>query len=202
MDIQVFKQALSDLVAAGGPNEDQYDEVIRFIESAAEAVDSGQILRKDIRTVLESFGDVFSVATIQGRGLQKPHGYAGDFEMMDCIYQQHVSPDPHLEKWDKFFHWNHAPKAVRNRKSYFHAALDELPKDRCRVLKLGVGPGRSMHEWLTRNPSANVEIECVDVDPKSIEYAQSLNTLDAHRIKYHTSNVFKFTPPPQQSFNL
>ena len=191
-----FESALSSLVASGGPTEEQYEEVVRFIESAAQAVGRGQLLREDIRKALNSYGDVFSVATLQGRALQKPHGYAGDFEMMDCIYLQHVSPDTRLANWDKYFQANHAPKAVRNRKSYFHAALDSLPKDRCTVLKLGIGPGRSMHEWLTRNPSADIHIECVDVDPNAIKYAQTLNASDSHRIKYHASNVFKFAPPP------
>lgn len=196
MNLDVFKSTLSNLVASGGPTEEQYEEVVRFIERTSQAVVRGQLLREDIRETLNSFDDVFSVATIQGRGLQKPHGYAGDFEMMDCIYLRHVSPDARLANWDKFFHWNHAPKAVRNRKAYFHAALDSLRNDRSTVLNLGIGPGRSMHEWLTRNPAANIHIECVDVDPNAIKYAQSLNASDSHRIKYHTCNVFKFTPPP------
>jgi SAM-dependent methyltransferase len=70
------------------------------------------------------------------------------------------------------------------------------------VLKLGLGPGRSMHEWLRAHPDARVTFECVDVDPGSVAYASALNADFADRVVYHTANVFRFVPDESTSYDL
>ena len=44
-----------------------------------------------------------SLSTIQGFVYNKPHGYAGDFEVIDRIYNYHIAEPKHLSKWDTFF---------------------------------------------------------------------------------------------------
>ena len=62
------------------------------------------------------------------------------------------------------------------------------------VLKLGVGPGRSMFEWLESNPNAQVHFECVELDPKAISFAQRFNALHLDRVSFYQQNALVFRP--------
>lgn len=192
---------LERLCAQGGPEEDDYAMLDEKILQTHAAVETGNTRATDIFQILDKFPDVFSVRTLQGMALRKPHGYAGDFEMIEKIYACHLASEPGLLNWDRYFQSRHAPRAVRNRKAYFHRLLDALP-DGASVLKLGVGPGRSMFEWLEANPGRDIAFECVDVDRNAIEYARSLNRKYADRITFHHANVFKFFPEQGARFDL
>ena len=75
-----------------------------------------------------------------GRCMLKPRGYHGDFEIIDAIYMERINPHPALEKWDRYFHAQAAPQAVRNRKAYFHDLLHGFEHGSSRILavsKLG-----------------------------------------------------------------
>jgi SAM-dependent methyltransferase len=140
-----------------------------------------------------------SPATLQGFVCARPHGYAGDFEIIDRIYQKHISADPRFAPWDAYFQSRSASQAVRNRKTYFHELL-KLHSSRCRplrVLKLASGPGRSMFEWLTVHPDADVSFHCVELDPKAIAFARNLNQAFLNRITFQQQNVIRFRPPQQ-----
>ncbi|WP_157489059.1 class I SAM-dependent methyltransferase [Pseudofrankia sp. DC12] len=152
--------------------------------------------------VLDRHVEPFTEKTLQGYALRKPRRYAGDFRIIDMIYQVQASPDEHLARWDEYFHAQPAPIAVRNRKSYFHRILDRHNQRPFRVLKLGIGPGRGMYEWLARNPTARVELECVDIDADSVAYAAALNAEFSDRITFHTANVFRFVPAPSSPYEL
>ena len=192
--ISDFSNRLAAICSAGGPTPDQYDTLVEDIEKLYFAVGKGEISQSEIRGAPESLGRPFSTETIQGYGLRKPRGYAGDFEMIEKIYSFHKSDDQELATWDNFFHSQHAPKAVRNRKTYFHGLLDKLP-ERAKVLKLGCGPGRGMFEWLSANPEREIHFDCIDIDENAIEYAGDLNRAHFNRIVFHKKNVLRFTPP-------
>lgn len=186
------------LVAQGGPREDDDDELNAWMARAHAFAVAGQLLERDRAELLEAFGMAMSPLTMQGFALSKPHGYAGDFEIMDRIYQHHVSSDPVLANWDRLFHRQAAPKAVRNRKAYFHRLLDYhdasgLP----RILKIGIGPGRSMFEWLSTHPSSKAVFDCVEIDPNAVRYATELNQPFLDRIQFFRKNCLKFQPTQQ-----
>lgn len=196
-----IEAVLGELCAKGGPDDQDYDMLDEKIRGTYKAVEMGAASPSDILAVLDKFPEVFSIGTLQGMALQKPHGYAGDYEMIEKIYACHVSDDQNLRNWDRYFQSQHAPKAVRNRKSYFHRLLDELPEGST-VLKLGVGPGRGMFEWLERNPRKSIYFECVDVDKDAIEHARSLNLKYADKIVFHHASVFKFIPGSSARYDL
>ena len=50
------------------------------------------------------FLPILSLETMQGHAYLKPHGYAGDFELIDKIYTYWKSDDPNLIRWDDYFH--------------------------------------------------------------------------------------------------
>lgn len=185
----------------GGPTPAEYEALNTSITALHRAVANGDIKVSALIDILDSHEAPFSTQTMQGLALRKPHGYAGDYEMIDKIYTEHKSGDPKLKKWDEYFHSQHAPRAVRNRKSYFHSLLDKIPSN-ASVLKLGVGPGRSMFEWLSKNPRKQITLECVDVDRNAIAYASNLNSSFSEKIIFHHTNVFKFSPPIDQKYDL
>jgi SAM-dependent methyltransferase len=186
------------LVAQGGPRVEDDDELNAWMARAHTFAVAGQLQEEDKAELLEAFGKAMSPLTMQGFALKKPHGYAGDFEIIDRIYQHHVSADPVLANWDRLFHRQAAPKAVRNRKTYFHHLLDHHDATGSpRILKIGVGPGRSMFEWLTAHPSSKATFDCVEIDPNAIRYATELNQLFLDRIQFFRINCLKFEPTQQ-----
>lgn len=194
MGIEGFERVVARLVERGGPAEHEYRELDAEAARLHEHVRAGKIAQAQVRAVLDRHGEPFGTKTLQGHALRKPRGYAGDYRIIDMIYQRQVAPEPHLARWDEFFHAQAAPQAVRNRKAYFHRLLDaqQARGAAFSVLKLGAGPGRSMHEWLRANPHAQARFECVDVDAESVAYASRLNAAFAERIRFHAANVFKY----------
>lgn len=139
--------------------------------------------------------------TVGAMALLKPHGYAGDFEVIDAIYHSRVAGEAAQRPWDEFFHQQAAPVAVRNRKSYFQRTTSSAWKSvtargdqRLRVLNIASGPGRDMHEWLTANPAALVQFDCVELDAKAIAFASDLCANHASRIRFHRANALRFRP--------
>ena len=112
------------LVAQGGPREEDDSELSAWLARCRTFDVVDHLSELDKAELIEAFGEAMSPLTMQGFALNRPHGYSGDFEIIDRIYQHHVSPDPALANWDRFFHRQAAPKAVRNRKTYFHRLLD------------------------------------------------------------------------------
>jgi SAM-dependent methyltransferase len=186
------------LVAQGGPREEDYPELNAWYARCHAHATGGQLSEEEILDLLDAFGDAMGPQTMQGFVVVKPHGYAGDFEIIDRIYRKYISSDPALARWDHWFHQHAAPRAVRNRKSYFHGLLDELHAvETPRVLKVGIGPGRSMFEWLSRHPDATAVFDCLDIDAAAIAYARELNRPFLDRIHFIQKNCLRYKPTEQ-----
>jgi SAM-dependent methyltransferase len=187
---------IDELISRGGPRESVYEQLDRWmIEVYVQWI--GNVLSEDdIRSLRSAFGNSFTPDTMQGFAFCKPHGYAGDYEIIDRIYRYYIAIDPDLARWDEYWQSRPAAQAVRNRKSYFHALLDRARErsGRISVLKLAVGPGRSMFEWLERHPTADVRFECVEIDPKAISYAARLNRDHLDRIDFVQRNALRYQP--------
>ena len=127
------------MVENGGPEPNQYNELNEWFQSIGRLVRTENIAREQVKEMWSLFGDAFSVNTLQGFGANKPHGYAGDFEIIDKIYTKWISPRADLYKWDEFFHWQKAPIAVRNREEYFKRLLSDIvpPPDHTDYPKCG-----------------------------------------------------------------
>jgi len=182
---------LADLTARGGPTPEEYphlDALMRLLPGLpAEAVER----------LREALADaVHTTETMQGFAYTKPHGYAGDYEIIDRIYGQRVSTDPRLAAWDRYFHVQPASRAVRNRKDYFHTLLDRHAARRrpLRVLNLASGPGRCMAEWLAAHPAAEVAFTCVELDAAAIAHARQLTGDSSARVTFVRENLLRFNP--------
>ncbi len=186
---------IKKLVEKKGPEESDYHALHLEIERIGSMLDqpSPAILYGDL---LDIISPVLSVETMQGFAFHKPHGYSGDYEIIDKIYRNWKSTQEELRRWDEFFHAQEAPIAVRNRKRFFLETLESCKDDgdELRVLNVGSGPGRDMLEFFQKHPDTDITFDCVDYDKESIAYASELCSAHLDRIRFFHKNVFRFTP--------
>lgn len=140
----------------------------------------------DIRPQVKAFHAPESLA---GFCYLQPHGYAGDFELIERLYTRHVSRDPAVARWDHFAQEQPAAKAVRNRKSYFIDLLGS--RQYTRLLNLASGPCRDIKEYFERHPDAATQVHCVELDPKAIGYAKKLLGPNP-RVQFIQENVLRW----------
>lgn len=169
------------LLEKGGPEPSEYASLNIYFRDIAAMVRSGNLSVAELLQLWRDLGEAFSsVRTLQGHVVAKPYGYAGDFEMMDKIYTEWISPNPKLANWDRFFHAQEATKAVRRRKQYCVELVQRLmpstPRtETFRMLNLGCGPAREVYDLCTLKSARSVFFDCVDHDRKAIDYARELN---------------------------
>lgn len=186
---------LRDIVLNGGPLPHQYTSVAdafsRLHAVCYREVDGFSEMEHPIHgleSFLETNRDIFrSVTTMQGFAFVKPRGYAGDFEMIERIYDKVVSPDEGLARWDRFFHEGAAPKAVRNRAQYIHDILDS--NDYRSLLSLGCGSGRDLS--MTNDIEHIERMTLVDADCDAIANAKKNLNNPATDYTFLHKNVFR-----------
>lgn len=186
--------AIKALCARGGPEPEQYATLASWFASVGQARAEGRLSHQDLGRLRAAFGPAMSAATMQGRSLLQKYGYAGDFEIIDEIYCNVVSEEPALAAWDRFYHAQGAPKAVRNRKTYFkqlvREALAANPQG-IGVLNVASGPCRDIAEFFKETPEANVQFTCVDIDERAIVYAKDVCGRWLDRMTFVRSNALR-----------
>jgi SAM-dependent methyltransferase len=185
---------LNNLAEKGGPSAEDYYDLDALIADIAEHARSGRLTKQDLHHLRESLGDAASIDTMQGFAYLKPHGYAGDFELLERIYTFYVSDNSKLSNWDRYAQKQACAHAVRNRVEYFSRVLKEAlsRSPAARVLNLASGPGRDMLGFFENNRDAPVHVECVDQEPKAIAYAKSLCEPHLDKIVFHNKDVLRF----------
>jgi extracellular factor (EF) 3-hydroxypalmitic acid methyl ester biosynthesis protein len=191
-------EQLQAMARRGGPEPEEYELVDLWFRDLAGAVADGRLSVEQLHEVAFSLGDAFSLETTQGFVLRQPHGYAGDFEVIDRIYQKRVSSRPDLANWDRFAHSRPSNQAVRNRKDYFIGLLNDAsaalgPRETLSVLDVGSGPARDVNDFFDVHPDRAVEFTCLDQEPKAIEYAQQVCARHLDRIEFVHSNVLRYS---------
>lgn len=193
--LEVYADFIRSIVAKLGPTPEDDPEVHEVANAVHRDLQAKRLVIKDIHYLREQFGYTLdSRDTLQGHALAKPYGYPGDFELFDKIYQHHVSFDPRLTRWDEFFHRLDACEAVRNRKTWLHGQLEQR-HDNCRrplsVLIVGSGPGRNVFEFLEQYPEG-ARFDCVELDPKAIDYAARLCAPMAERVRFKQGSILRY----------
>ncbi len=186
---------IEELIARGGPEPDEYPAFTAWIDALAEDVKAGRQTAEAVGAMWSELTRRHFRGTLQGFAAEAPRGYHGDFEIIDGIYCGRISADPGLARWDRFFHAQAAPKAVRNRKQYFQ----ELLRSRCgrdghalSVLNLGCGPARDVCEWLEKSGASAAQFDCVDLDANAIQFAKSLCSSHLDAVRFHHGNALTF----------
>lgn len=112
--------------------------------------------------------------------LDKPYGYAGDFRIIDDIYQNVPITTGFNRLFDNYFQMSAISVAVRNRKNDFKRMLVDFINERkncpLRIMDLASGPCRDIKEILCSNNLENhsVVFDCYDHEPRALQYAQGL----------------------------
>jgi len=194
--VRSYISFIHNLLAKDGPDPQDYDPIVEGFAQLVERLQGCSSTQLHVCRIREAFGAALGPNTMQGFALHKPHGYPGDFEIIDRIYTNHVSSQPSLRKWDVFFHSQAAAQAVRNRKEYFHHVVHELldrhHSQKSTILNVASGPARDVLEFFQKCPQADVEIHCVETDIRAIEHARSLCSGFLDRIVFHNVNAFRF----------
>lgn len=153
--------------------------------------------------LLELTREDFACSDMFRRAAEKPLGYAGDFQLIDWIYTEHLTPRSERgQLWDRVSHQQAASIAVRERKERFKAFLAAAAKqakdEKIRILSVGSGSCREISEGLDALNlfPGDVEVECLDIDPRASVYAKQVLGQDwSARTTFHVGNAMRFRSP-------
>ena len=188
-------KAISRYIKKNGPEPNEYGTLLDEIKSIAGRFKDKTYGQDEIKLLSAAFGDSLSLETLQGHIFHKPHGYNGDYEVMEKVYLEQISPNPKLARWDSFWQCQNGSRAVRNRKQYFKDLLKEKidqKKGTLHVLNIASGSCRDLYEFIRENPKVNIKIDCVDIDQSSILYAKSLIANHIDKFRFFNVSSFKF----------
>jgi SAM-dependent methyltransferase len=190
---------LQFLVFKNGPDPEDFEASNQVIFKLVQAAEKGEVTLDEINCIRAIFGEVLSTKALFGFVLKKPHGYAGDYEIIDKIYTRYESSDFRFTKWDHYFQEQLAVEAVRNRAEYFYhllskklAANSSQPKP-LSVLNLASGPGRDMLHFFETNPVAKIHIDCIEQDQDAITYASKICEKHLSKISFYKKNALRIS---------
>jgi len=122
----------------------------------------------------------------------KPHGYAGDFEIIERIYSQSASQKETLYNWDVMFHQNDAAKAVRNRAQVLNSLVRDLHPNS--LLSVGSGPALDVVGAIDKDNEIS-RLSFVDNDKNALLRAKVNLTaagLTHSHFEFHHKNALRF----------
>ena len=193
-----LKQEIGQLVRQGGPNVQDYQQIDNLMIRMSNQARAGLLSAEDLSSIRTEFGVSLSNKTMQGFMFNKPHGYAGDFEIIERMYTWHISPDQQCTKWDLFVQNHAACRAVRNRKSYFKevvkAYMERHNRTDIRLLNLASGPCTELAEFIQENPAFHISADCVDLDSNAIAYAKQKFSGSTAHVRFIQKNILRFAP--------
>lgn len=180
---------LKSILNHNGPNKHQY----KILDDLIDSFHGNEKSFEEITNGLRKSDFLKDSTSIIGHVLNKPYGYAGDFEIIDRLYTNDVSNDYY--SWDKYILNTNAVKAVQNRKTYFKKlVLNKFRKgDTCSLLNIASGPARDLKEvYDLIYQSEQLQTTCIDMDANAIEYAKEVNKGYTHNIEFINKNVLRY----------
>jgi len=197
--LQILEALLSNGALASG-SHDEYSKIITELHNHPDKEE----VQQELKNLRSRFPAIGSEHTMQGLAFVKKHGYAGDYEIIDKIYTEWQSDHPEFRTWDKYFHSQTAPQAVRNRKTFFKETLHELAQnnhnEKIHVLNLASGPCRDLLEFFSEGGDRRIHFTCVELDPNAIAYATNLLGEYSTQVTFIQQNIFRFIP--QETYDL
>ncbi len=142
-------------------------------------------------------GWVVSHGPLQRRAREKPHGYAGDFEMLDQIAHDQIDQELLPGAFDRYFQDQAAPKAVRNRTQQIADQIVQTVRrrsDHVKICSVGSGPAADLKraiEQLETNETSRMEVALFDLDPTALELAKSRLEAFQVNVNAHRVNLFR-----------
>ncbi len=147
------------------------------------------------------------------RSYYKPKGYAGDFNMMEMLYNNKPEGDGKIGVLvDDWLLQTPAAKAIRGRRVLLKKKLAEFCQplkensDVINIMNLACGPNRELFDFLAEcDYSEKISAICVDIDSEALQFTnQQVNTFP-HRasIRLMSENLVKWAlGRVQQNFRM
>jgi len=132
------------------------------------------------RIFINKIRGLFLKGVYIGWSLSKPFGYAGDFKIIDYIYQNNPTTTGFDRLFDNYYQMSTICVAVRNRKEDFKRLLSDFINERrnrpLRVMVLASGSCRELKELFITKSLLNEDVifDCYDNEDKAIEFAKNL----------------------------
>jgi len=190
--VERYFNVVGEIINRGGPDESEYE----FLKQVPKDLSDSSL--EEQQEVYKVLSPLLTEESMLGFTFKKPHGYAGDFELIDNIYSQKKSDNKTLIKWDNFYHSLEAAEAVRNRKKYFKTLVHktETKNKSARVLNIGSGPCSDLVDFLKTKTKKKhtLNFECLDMDQKAIDYGSAVCDNYMDHITFIKQNVLRFKP--------
>lgn len=125
-----------------------------------------------------TLGPLVAHAPFMRRALEKPLGYAGDYELMNMLYRDHAEGATLFGRLLNLYGTEEtAGRAVVSRVEYMlgHVrAVATSASGRARIASIGCGPAREIELLLQRSPELGRKIDAalVDQEERSIRYCE------------------------------
>jgi SAM-dependent methyltransferase len=184
----------------GGPDIFDYNVLTTCINSIPTLLKQGVINEQELEMIKAQCAFLQDEESIMGYIKAKPLGYAGDYQIIEKIYQKSISPK--YFKWDHYALENPAAEAVRNRKQFFKSMIfEKLQKQQhIELLNIASGPARDLKEVYDEIDPSRLKTTCIDIDDRAISYAKRICHRYKDSIKFINQNIFKFQT--DQQFDL
>jgi len=128
---------------------------------------------------IKKFRQIFAKGVYCDWSIRKPYGYAGDFKIIEDIYENNPITVGFDRLFDNYFQMSAISVSVRNRKNDFKRLILSFINNRksadLKIMCLGSGPCREIREILSENTSLckRVFFDCYDNDNRAIEFSKS-----------------------------
>jgi len=114
-------------------------------------------------------------SVIMNYALSKPKGYAGDYRILEYVYDDKVESKGMGLYYDQGFLMSDLVASVRNRKDMMREILiKEGLKSESHILNIACGPCREIREIAAPNPKHKLYFTCLDFDGETLTYAKKL----------------------------
>jgi extracellular factor (EF) 3-hydroxypalmitic acid methyl ester biosynthesis protein len=191
--MQRFARFISDIDRdnLAGYKTQFFNQIDEFAESIKDAPD-----RKELEDRFYEICGQLKTSVMHERCRAKPLGYAGDYLVIDWIYNHKTARSGKGKVFDEMFQNYEAARAVRNRKQYFidKCATMVNGQPRFDLLDVGCGPCRDVIEALEATGKRNLFVKCVDIEPKAIAYAKRLLAKSPmkEQVRLECANIFRY----------
>lgn len=144
----------------------------------------------------------FMRSSLTQRAYFKPNGYAGDFKMIDMIYENQPSGDGRFgELVDEWLLDRLPCHAVRARRRFLsdllkkesHRVLSD--RDQVNIMNLACGPSRELFDFIKEfDQDDKITATCLDIDPEALKFTDELSASVNHRanIRVMKDNLIKW----------
>lgn len=188
---------LNQLLLKGGPEQEDYEKLSYFLSYLPVLIKNKEIQESELQEIIDSCSFLQTDATIMGHIKQKPFGYAGDFSIIDRIYQKDISSE--FRKWDAFSVHHPAAEAVRNRKDYFLKIMQQKLSysKQLQLLNVASGPARDLCQLYNLIQPDSLQTTCIEYDKRAIKHAQKVCDNYLQHIAFINENIFRFDTQDQ-----